>query len=1378
MTETDRRFHETWLGMVQPVDGLVVSIPVLVEHQCMRRAPTELQARLRQLCPERTLPNEPRPVPVLTDLDALLLEALELAPQSFDRGDALPDALSLYVPEGKQTLRPTLALRHYTSPTPTDDPELTPAARAGRPYVALVWDLAAEHPDTPEALGLPLDKPEDLTGPWHYPPAAKFERLLRQCRVPIGLLINRRQIRLIYAPHGESPGSITFRLDDMLATGGRPILDAFVMLLHQTRWFGVAESSALPALLAESRKRQAEVTNALADQVFEALEILLHGFEAAAERDGDALLRELQSQPGDPIYAGLLTVLLRLVFMLYAEDRGLLPVDHPVYAAHYSVLALFEQLQNDAAAHPDAMARRFGAWSRLVATWRTIYLGVHHDDLHMPPREGDFFNPNTHPFLEGRHPGDSSPLHYEQHRERAAVRVPSVDDRTVHLVLERLLYLERQRLSYRALDVEQIGSVYEALMGYHVVRLPARAVCLKPQRARRVWLTATELLAIPKAQRADWLQDQAGLAKQPAAKLADAINKTKTEDDALEVLAAARLKHTDVLGPGRLVLQPGSERRRTSSHYTPRSLTEPIVRKTLEPLLAAMGPAPASHRLLSLKICDPAMGSGAFLVEVVRYLGDQLVAAWTREGDLSRIADAHEDVVMHARRLVAQRCVYGVDKNRFAVDLARLSLWLVTLAKNLPFTFVDHALRHGDTLVGLSLDQIRAFHWDPGAQLELVETEIQRALDEAVSLRQQICDLAEAADSTSHRTRSRLLRDADDAASRARLLADLITGAFFSKDKPKDREQERKRRLDLVTPWLSSGKPPTVELLQLQAEIREQLPTFHWPLEFPEIFFTEREDPLDNGIVNKSAAMDAFVGNPPFAGKIGITTAGGPYYLEWLQTLHKGAHGNADLSAHFFRRADTLLGAHGTIGLIATNTIGEGDTRATGLQYLIAERGYTIYDATRSMPWPEAGAAVTISVVHLAQGSPAATLTSRRLHDPDPDNTQALVTRTTPAINSRLRPTPERPDPQALVYNADCSFQGTIVLGMGFILTPEERETLVAKNRRNAERIFPYLGGEEVNSNPDQGFDRYVINFAQMELSEAERWTDLLHIVRTKVKHERDQLKDNTDGRRRKQYWWQFGRYTPALFESLRGLPRCLVTCIVTKHLMFSFQPTDRIFSHKLFAFPLPTYSALSTLQSRAHSVWTWLLSSTMEARLNYSATDCFETFPFPQPDPRTEIPALEALGEHLYTARAKYMLDTQQGLTKTYNALKSPDSDDPAILALRALHIELDRAVLQAYGWDDIEVPPYTTPRTPAERLTFETFEDAVLDRLFALNAERAAEEAIQGLRSKKSPSKPTTPTSDPTTATKPRPKKPGKPGKPTAQLGLGTPNPDDPSS
>ena len=1348
MTDTDRHFHETWLGLVQPTDGLVVSVPVLVDHQCLRRAPNDLQAQLRALCPEQTTPHQPRTTPTLTDLPAFLQTTLDLQPASFDDADALPEALSLYVPEGKQTLRPTLALRKYVAPgespsPPPDDPEQTPAARAGHPYIALVWDLFKKEPDNnPEALGLPLDKPEDITGPWHYPPSAKFERLLRQCRIPIGIITNHTELRLIYAPHGESSGSITFRLADMLAPGGRPILDAFVMLLHKNRWFGVAETEALPALLAESRKRQAEVTNALADQVFEALELLLHGFEAASERDGDATLRELLAAPGDPLYAGLLTVLLRLVFTLYAEDRGLLPVEHPIYAAHYSLLSLFDQLQSDAAAHPDAMARRFGAWSRLVSTWRAIYLGVHHDDLHMPPREGDFFNPNTHPFLEGRLLGESSPLHYQQHRERAAIRVPSIDDGTVYRVLQRLLFLDRQRLSYRALDVEQIGSVYEALMGYHVLRLPSRAACLRPQRARRIWIAASDLRTVAKNQRAQWLQDEAGLPKPFATRLAEAVNKpdkTTSEDEIVEALAAVRIKSTEVLPAGRLVLQPGSERRRTSSHYTPRSLTEPIVRRTLEPLLAAMGPAPASERLLNLKICDPAMGSGAFLVAVVRYVGDQVVAAWTREGDLPRIADAHQDVVMHARRLVAQRCVYGVDKNRFAVDLARLSLWLVTLSKDLPFTFVDHALRHGDTLVGLTLDQIRAFHWTPSKQIQLVETEIQRALDEAVSLRQEICDLAEAADSTSHKTRNRLLRDAHDAASHPRLLADLITGAFFIKGKPKDREQERQRRLDLITPWLASGDPPTPELLQMQAELLEQLPTFHWPLEFPEVFFAGRADPLENGKVNHAAAMDAFVGNPPFMGGKRISSEHGDSYSAWLAGVFSSDM-NADLSAYFFRRADTLLGAHGTIGLIATNTIGQGDTRSTGLQHLVTHRGYTIYNATRSMPWPEAAAAVTISVVHLAHGSPAAHLTDLHLHDPDPTDDQTLLTRTAPAINSRLRPTPERPDPQPLTANANLSFVGSYVLGMGFVLTPEERDVLVAKNPRNAERIFPYLGGEEVNSNPDQGFDRYVINFEQMDLAEAERWPDLIKIVREKVKPDRDKVKRDAH----RKYWWRYADARPGLYQAIRPLNRCLVTARVTKHLCFSFQPTDRVLHEKLIVFPIDHFSAFTTLQSRLHAAWVWLLSSTLETRLNYAPSDCFEPFPFPTPDPRAEHPALEAIGERLYTARAAHMLATQQGLTKTYNALKDPDSDDPAILALRALHIDLDRAVLHAYGWDDIPVPPYTTPRTPADRLTSKIFEDTILDRLFALNATRAAAE--QSLTpttpSKKPTKKPTPPT------------------------------------
>ncbi|MCA9717004.1 MAG: hypothetical protein KC468_20190, partial [Myxococcales bacterium] len=266
--------------------------------------------------------------------------------------------------------------------------------------------------------------------------------------------------------------------------------------------------------------------------------------------------------------------------------------------------------------------------------------------------------------------------------------------------------------------------------------------------------------------------------------------------------------------------------------------------------------------------------------------------------------------------------------------------------------------------------------------------------------------------------------------------------------------------------------------------------------------------------------------------------------------------------------------------------------------------------------------------------------------------------------------------------------------------------------------------GEEVNRSPTQAYRRYVINFGERSLEEAAAWPGLLAIVRERVKPARARLRDNTDGRRRRKYWWQFGRVTPALWRGLATVPRALVTSIVTKHLAFSFQPPDRVFSHKLQVFLLPGYEHFAVLQSRVHERWARLLSSTLETRLNYSASDCFETFPLPEAaalDPRG---ALAAAGRALYEARARFMLETGQGLTRTYNALVDPEVTDARVASLRALHRELDRAALAAYGWTELAPPPMTAPRGAHERAALARFEDELLDRLFALNARRAAAE------------------------------------------------------
>lgn len=972
----------------------------------------------------------------------------------------------------------------------------------------------------------------------------------------------------------------------------------------------------------------------LSRQVFEALEVLLAGFATAEERDGTRALGAELERADDPVSTGLLTALLRLVFLLYCEDRGLLPTNHARFPESDGVLGLFDALQADFEKNPDTMRRSFGAYPRLVGLFRAVFRVARPED-------------------------------------HEAVRPPSVDDFTIHSVLEKLLYVGGRRLSYRTLDVEQIGSIYEALMGFTVKRIEGGAVRIRIDRkkgAPRVWVDASALLAVPASQRERWLQDELGFDRNVAARIGEVTRSARSPDEALAAMEPVSGRAPERAIAGTLVVQPGPERRRTSSHYTPRELTEPIVQRTLEPLINAMGDAPGSEELLGLTVCDPAVGSGAFLIAACRLLADHVVAAWTREERIEAIAAEHDDIVGHARTLVAQRCLYGVDKNPYAIQLAKLSLWLVARARGEPFTFVDHALRHGDSLVGLSFEQLRAFHWKTEAPIEPTARLLSEALDQAIGIRKL---------------------------DRARLVGDLVIGAFFGQKNDKDREKERHRRLERVEQWLAAEQRGDValaeamlaELHAMQAELRREQAPFHWVIEFPEV--------------------DAFVGNPPFLGGSAISSEFGDGYRDWLLALHERAHGNSDLVAHFFRRAAVLVGPRGTLGLIATNTIGQGDTRSTGLQHLLA-RGFQIYRANANLPWP-GDAAVTVSVIHAGVGLPLprAVLDERRVG----------------AISSRLRATPERPDPVGLATNASLSFNGSKIYGLGFVLEPSERDALVARNARNAERTFPYLGGEELNTSPTQDFSRYVINFGDMRLEQAAEWSDLLSIVKDRVKPERDGRDHNAVAQRQKRYWWLYRSDVPELRAAIVGLGRCLVTARLSKHLMLSFQPTNRIFSEQVYVFALDGATAFAVLQSRVHEPWVRLLSSSLEDRLRYAASDCFETFPFPEPDPRAVLPELEIAGAELHEARARFMIDTGQGLTKTYNALRDPECEDPRVLALRALHEAMDRAVLVAYGWNDVATPPYC-PTTDAERAAVRAFDDEVIDRLFVRNAERAAHE------------------------------------------------------
>ena len=751
-------------------------------------------------------------------------------------GPPIPDDLLVALPEHGTTLRPTWAVA-----------ELGEGDRR--------WQLLVRV----EAPGIDPDARNALDG-WEATPHQRFERLLRDTGVFAGLLISERderkdgetryypEFRLIYAPRGETSGHQSFPIRPMAMVAGRPMLGGLKLLLDRFRLFSDSDDRRLPALLKRSRDAQALVSTALAEQVLGALHELLRGLDSAEP----ALVRELATSRPDHLYEGLLTVLMRLVFVLYAEDRDLLPSRsdaraREIYETSYSVRGLYAKLTEDATLNPDTMDERRGGWGGLLALFRLIHKG--HRTGFVQARGGKLFDPDEFPFLEGRASKDEP------------ARILAVSDGCLLRILEGLMTLklrgaERERLSYRTLDVEQIGSVYETVMGFTVEAAKSRVLAIKAGKNNRtpVFVALDELLAKKGKDRVKELKENAGRALTAAQ--AKPVEDAKSAED----LAAALDGMVDergspkkrVAASGTPILQPTGERRRTGSHYTPRSLTAPIVKYALEPALARLGPDATPDQVLELKVCDPAMGSGAFLVEACRTLGERLVAAWARWPETRPKIPADEDEELHARRLVAQRCLYGVDKNPRAVDLARLSLWLATLARDHEFTFLDHALKCGDSLVGLSMAQIAAANWDeskPGLPLfrQLVRDRVAKVMRGRAEIQNAPDDTLRAIQEARH-------RNLESEVSPIRMMGDAVVSAFFAADKAKARE---KARADVESHI--SGMPPRWDLLEAAArKLRlgeHGVSPFHWQIEFPEVFAR------DNG------GFDAIVGNPPFAGK-------------------------------------------------------------------------------------------------------------------------------------------------------------------------------------------------------------------------------------------------------------------------------------------------------------------------------------------------------------------------------------------------------------------------------------------------------------------------------------------------------------------------------
>ncbi|MGH3964868.1 MAG: Eco57I restriction-modification methylase domain-containing protein [Pseudonocardiaceae bacterium] len=672
-----------------------------------------------------------------------------------------------------------------------------------------------------------------------------------------------------------------------------------------------------------------------------------------------------------------------------------------------------------------------------------------------------------------------------------------------------------------------------------------------------------------------------------------------------------------------------------------------------------------------------------------------------------------------------------MDRDDMAVELATLSLWLVTLAKNKPFGFLDHALRCGDSLVGLvSERQVAAFHLDVDRGWS-VGTDLFRTLNQRIdTVLTDVADLREEIESTVVRDarhaaeKAELLHDAEWRTRKLRLAADAVVGAALStavRHVPwYDRDDEGESLDDRL-----SAIADDVDLLMrdaadpsLEDRVRETVDGWlrggrdhpirplHWPLEFPEVM--------------RRGGFDAVVGNPPFIQGKRVSGAVGKDVREYLvEHLSRGKRGSADLCSYFLLR-NFDISWRGRVGIIATNTIAQGDTREIGLDQVV-RNGWSIYRAEKSQKW-RGTASLEVSLLWIGH-----------TNDEEPRVLDGIQVRSiTPSLDPESR---VLGNPHRLAANADQSFIGMYILGLGFTMTCDAARKLIEKDRRNKDLLFPYLNGEDLNSRPDCSASRWVIDFNDWAIEQAMNYPDVFGIVYEKVRPERQRVKPDGSYVLRKPLpdrWWQYADKRPALRKAIANLDRVLVIALVSKTGLPLWVPTGQVFSHMLGVFAVDRDAYLTLLSSNLHFAW-WTTKgeSTLRTDARYTPSDGFETFPQPELTER-----MDRVGEELHSFRRSVMLGRQLGLTRLYNLVHEPAVTDEEIQRLREIHTEIDQATAQAYGWPDLDFGHGFHDTRQGRRFTIAPdVQVEVLDRLLQLNHERYAEEIRQGLHAKKKP-------------------------------------------
>jgi methylase of polypeptide subunit release factors len=1131
-------------------------------------------------------------------------------------------------------------------------------------------------------------------------PHAMVQEYLNYSEHLYGMVTNGRQLRLLRdASRITRLSYVEFNLEKMM---DEDLYSDFVILyrvLHASRMpkkVDAGADSIMEKYHQEGLEAGSTIRNKLGEAVKGAIKNLANGF---INHPNNAALRAAVAAGNintDEYYRHQLRIIYRLLFLFVIEERNLVYADsktpetkrfNHIFFNYYSLLRLRKFAKK---LLPPEANRHYDLWQSLVSTFSLFEKNDIGEKLGIMSLQGDLF---------GYHAISNNQYDLHQCYLSNAVLLN---------IIKSLSYFENDNgvliaVNYGGLDVEEFGSVYEGLL-----------------------------------------------------ELKLEFNKVEGSDNYS------------------VNWQKQAGGREFQSHYTPEELVQPLIKHSLEYLIEDILLLYAQKKvnkentikaLLKLKVCDVACGSGHILLSAARRIALAVARILTDEEQPNPLS------IRKAMKDVVRNCIYGVDKNPLAVELCKIALWLEAYNPGEPLNFLDHHIKCGDAIVGLAHrselekgitdeafktlvvdDKDIAKTWRDknvkerkeriAKSLQLkaeFEKSTENSVQEAMAEYKTFNQLPETTPDEIERKAKAYKKFIDGKGfTFLKAMADTQVAQFFI---PKTEANKDYLMTDADFRLILSGYKGWQDRKVAKATaVAFEQKFFHWFIEFPEVF--------------NEGGFDCILGNPPFLGGKKISGVYGDAFLNFLKENNKPAEGGLDFVTYFFRRIFSIIKETGFQSLISTKTIYQGDSRIGGLEYILNNQG-KINFAIRLMTWP-GRAAVEISLITINK--------NRKTVANYLNNT--LVNEITSRLDSN---TESSLNLEVLISNKMKSFIGSVVNGLGFII--EESEICDFES----EIIYPYLSGDDLNNDISQIAKRQIINFQDLDENVCEtKYPVAYERVKTTVKPQRDLVNRESY----KKLWWQYAEKCSDLYRRISEMEKVLVIPRVSKYLNLAIVSSKQVFMDKVVVLALNPKENFANIQNSLFEYWAWKYSSTLgSSTINFRPTEAFQTFPFPQSLSLQQEQQLEAIGEAYHEHRKQLMLGMQLGLTKTYNLFHSNaitaqsinDKDkqvaslqkhlekivNPAkggaantisfdeaiqgILKLRELHVQMDEAVLDAYGWNDIALRHdfYEVDYLPEnDRVRFTIHPDArkdVLKRLLELNHKIHEEEKARGLLDKK---------------------------------------------